>query len=184
MDRRKRKTRSNPSCWRWRYSRFRREIYFCHAGPHVRTRLLLATPFILRRHAVFWRLWSTVEGTSQMYQSLMKKFTLLPDDTLICCAHEYTLATKFALSILPHDSFINEYYRKVKELRVKQMILPVILKNERKINLFKNFGRYYLINEINKETILQQPEARFAWLRSKKDTFLIIYLSFANFAVK
>ncbi|EAA2950255.1 hydroxyacylglutathione hydrolase, partial [Salmonella enterica] len=24
---------------------------------------------------------------------------------------------------------------------------------------------------INKETILQQPEARFAWLRSKKDTF-------------
>ncbi|EAB0167221.1 hydroxyacylglutathione hydrolase, partial [Salmonella enterica] len=25
--------------------------------------------------------------------------------------------------------------------------------------------------EINKETILQQPEARFAWLRSKKDTF-------------
>ena len=28
-----------------------------------------------------------------------------------------------------------------------------------------------LINEINKETILQQPEERFAWLRSKKDTF-------------
>ncbi|MBD5733638.1 hydroxyacylglutathione hydrolase, partial [Citrobacter freundii] len=27
------------------------------------------------------------------------------------------------------------------------------------------------INEINKETILQQPEERFAWLRSKKDTF-------------
>ncbi|HGB3072473.1 TPA: hypothetical protein ACIU9Z_004431, partial [Salmonella enterica subsp. enterica serovar Weltevreden] len=25
--------------------------------------------------------------------------------------------------------------------------------------------------EIKKETILQQPEARFAWLRSKKDTF-------------
>ncbi|EGD0131910.1 hydroxyacylglutathione hydrolase, partial [Salmonella enterica] len=24
---------------------------------------------------------------------------------------------------------------------------------------------------INKETILQQPDARFAWLRSKKDTF-------------
>ncbi|HFW3114295.1 TPA: hypothetical protein ACIBE2_004672, partial [Salmonella enterica subsp. diarizonae serovar 61:r:-] len=24
---------------------------------------------------------------------------------------------------------------------------------------------------INKETILQQPEERFAWLRSKKDTF-------------
>lgn len=94
-------------------------------------------------------------------------------DTLICCAHEYTLANiKFALSILPHDSFINEYYRKVKELRVKkQMTLPVILKNERKINLFLRTEDIDLINEINKETILQQPEARFAWLRSKKDTF-------------
>ncbi|EAA5749567.1 hydroxyacylglutathione hydrolase [Salmonella enterica] len=113
------------------------------------------------------------EGTpSQMYQSLMK-INSLPDDTLICCAHEYTLANiKFALSILPHDSFINEYYRKVKELRVKkQMTLPVILKNERKINLFLRTENIDLINEINKETILQQPEARFAWLRSKKDTF-------------
>ena len=107
-----------------------------------------------------------------MYQSLMK-INSLPDDTLICCAHEYTLANiKFALSILPHDSFINEYYRKVKELRVKkQMTLPVILKNERKINLFLRTEDIDLINEINKETILQQPEARFAWLRSKKDRF-------------
>lgn len=66
------------------------------------------------------------------------KINSLPGDTLICCAHEYTLANmKFALSILPHDLFINEYYRKVKELRVKkQMTLPVILENERKINLF------------------------------------------------
>lgn len=113
------------------------------------------------------------EGTpSQMYQSLMK-INSLPDDTLICSAHEYTLANiKFALSILPHDSFINEYYRKVNELRVKkQMTLPVILKNERKINLFLRIEDIDLINEINKETILQQPEARFAWLRSKKDTF-------------
>lgn len=107
-----------------------------------------------------------------MYQSL-KKLNSLPDDTLICCAHEYTLANmKFALSILPHDSFINEYYRKVNELRVKkQMTLPVILKNERRINLFLRTEDVDLINEINKETILQQPEERFAWLRSKKDTF-------------
>ena len=113
------------------------------------------------------------EGTaSQMYQSL-KKISALPDDTLICCAHEYTLANmKFALSILPHDSFINDYYRKVKELRAKnQITLPVILKNERQINVFLRTEDIDLINEINKETILQQPEERFAWLRSKKDTF-------------
>lgn len=113
------------------------------------------------------------EGTaSQMYQSL-KKISALPDDTLICCAHEYTLANmKFALSILPHDSFINEYYRKVNELRAKnQITLPVILKNERKNNIFLRTEDPDLINEINKETKLQQPEERFAWLRSKKDSF-------------
>ncbi|HFZ1708836.1 TPA: hydroxyacylglutathione hydrolase [Citrobacter sedlakii] len=113
------------------------------------------------------------EGTaSQMYQSL-KKITAFPDDTLVCCAHEYTLANlKFALSILPHDSFINDYYRKVNELRVKkQMTLPVILKNERQNNIFLRTEDPDLINEINKETILQHPEQRFAWLRSKKDTF-------------
>ncbi len=54
-----------------------------------------------------------------MYQSL-KKLSALPDDTLVCCAHEYTLSNmKFALSILPHDLSINDYYRKVKELRAK-----------------------------------------------------------------
>ena len=79
---------------------------------------------------------------------------------------------KFALSILPHDSFINEYYRKVNELRAKnQITLPVILKNERKNNIFLRTEDPDLINEINKETKLQQPEERFAWLRSKKDSF-------------
>ncbi len=113
------------------------------------------------------------EGTAnQMYQSL-KRISALPDDTLICCAHEYTLANmKFALSILPQDSFINDYYRKVNELRVKkQKTLPVILKNERQNNIFLRTKDIDLINEINKETILQHPEERFAWLRSKKDSF-------------
>ncbi|WP_336221665.1 hydroxyacylglutathione hydrolase [Citrobacter amalonaticus] len=113
------------------------------------------------------------EGTAkQMYQSL-KKINALPDDTLICCAHEYTLSNmKFALSILPHDSSINEYYRKVNELRVKkQMTLPVTLKNERQNNIFLRTEDTDLIDKINKDTILLQPEERFAWLRSKKDSF-------------
>lgn len=114
---------SNPSCWRWRYySRFRREIYsFATPGHTLGHVCCFSHPYLFCGDTLFsggcGRLF---EGTpSQMYQSLMK-INSLPDDTLICCAHEYTLANiKFALSILPHDSFINEYYRKVKELRVK-----------------------------------------------------------------
>ena len=113
------------------------------------------------------------EGTAtQMYQSL-QKINALPDETLICCAHEYTLGNmKFSVNILPEDRAIQDYYHKVKELRVKnQNTLPVTLKNERKINLFLRTDDIDLINKINQETNLQQPEQRFAWLRSKKDNF-------------
>lgn len=113
------------------------------------------------------------EGTaSQMYQSL-QKLNAFPDHTLVCCAHEYTLANmNFAHSILPHDPAVNDYHREVKELRAKnQKTLPVTLKNERKINVFLRTNDVDLIKEINKETNLQQPEQRFAWLRSKKDNF-------------
>lgn len=113
------------------------------------------------------------EGTpAQMYQSL-QKINALPDETLICCAHEYTLGNmKFSVSLLPEDRAIQDYYHKVKELRAKnQKTLPVILKNERQINLFLRTDDIDLINKINKETNLQQPEQRFAWLRSKKDNF-------------
>ena len=113
------------------------------------------------------------EGTpDQMYQSF-NKINALHDETLICCAHEYTLANmKFAMSILPHDKDINDYYRKVNELRAKkQKTLPVTLKNERRINLFLRTDDYDLIEEINKETNLQHSVQRFAWLRSKKDDF-------------
>ncbi|MBO2915701.1 hydroxyacylglutathione hydrolase [Enterobacter sichuanensis] len=113
------------------------------------------------------------EGTpAQMYHSL-QKISALPDDTIICCAHEYTLGNmKFAVSLLPEDRAIQDYYHKVKELRAKnQNTLPVILKNERQINLFLRTDDVDLINKINQETNLQQPEERFAWLRSKKDNF-------------
>ena len=113
------------------------------------------------------------EGTpAQMYRSL-QRINTLPEETLICCAHEYTLSNmKFALSVLPHDLFISEYYREVKELRAKnQMTLPTTLKNERQINLFLRTDDIDLINKINKETKLLQSEERFAWLRSKKDNF-------------
>ena len=113
------------------------------------------------------------EGTPiQMYQSF-QKINALPDETLICCAHEYTLANmKFARHILPEDQAINDYYHKVNELRAKnQKTLPVILKNERKVNVFLRTDDPVLIDKINKETTMQHPEGCFAWWRSKKDNF-------------
>lgn len=113
------------------------------------------------------------EGTpAQMYQSF-QKINALPEDTLICCAHEYTLANmKFAMHVLPEDAAIQDYYQKVKELRAKnQKTLPVTLKNERKINLFLRTDNVDLLNKFKEETNMLQPEECFAWLRAKKDDF-------------
>jgi len=113
------------------------------------------------------------EGTAdQMYQSF-QKINALPPETVICCAHEYTLANmKFAQHILPNDPAIEDYPNKVKQLRTKsQTTLPVTLENERRINVFLRTEDPDLISVIDKETKLQQPNTRFAWLRSKKDAF-------------
>lgn len=113
------------------------------------------------------------EGTpAQMYQSF-QKLNALPEDTLICCAHEYTLSNmEFARHILPEDQSIEHFYQKVKELRVKSLkTLPSTLQKEREINLFLRTHDTDLINKIKKEAPLQQPEEIFAWLRAKKDNF-------------
>ncbi|HAU8267114.1 TPA: hydroxyacylglutathione hydrolase [Kluyvera intermedia] len=113
------------------------------------------------------------EGTADQMFASFCKINALPDNTLICCAHEYTSGNiKFALSLLPEDPDLNEYYRKVNELRAKnQKTLPTTLKIERRINVFLRTQDTDLIEVINKETTLQQASARFAWLRSKKDNF-------------
>lgn len=113
------------------------------------------------------------EGTpEEMYQSF-QKLNNLPEQTLICCAHEYTLSNmKFSLSILPEDPDLIRYYRKVKELRAKNLsTLPSSLQIERKINLFLRTQDNDLKEQIRKETNLQQPQQIFAWLRAKKDSF-------------
>ena len=69
-------------------------------------------------------------------------------------------------------TFFADYLNKVKQLRTKsQTTLPVTLENERRINVFLRTEDPDLISVIDKETKLQQPNTRFAWLRSKKDAF-------------
>ncbi len=72
-----------------------------------------------------------------MYASI-QRLAQLPDETLICCAHEYTLSNlKFAHAILPADQDIATYQQQIEQLRSKNLpSLPVKLQFERKINVF------------------------------------------------
>ena len=113
------------------------------------------------------------EGTpEQMFESF-QKLNKLPDNTLVCCAHEYTLSNlKFSHAILPQDVEIARYYREIKELRAKNGVsLPTKLALERKINVFLRTQDIELQKAIGYETSPQHEWQVFATLREKKDHF-------------
>ena len=78
------------------------------------------------------------EGTyEQMYASL-ERIKLLPRNTLIYCAHEYTRSNLiWALKLKPEDQDIkNKLLQVEKEISLKRLTIPFQLDEEMKINLF------------------------------------------------
>ena len=113
------------------------------------------------------------EGTAeQMYQSFQKLNTL-PEETLVCCAHEYTLSNlTFSAAILPHDPQIMTEFQKIKDLRAKNGIsLPTKLAHERSINLFLRTQDPDLQRALNVDPSGKPVWHTFAVLREKKDSF-------------
>ena len=68
----------------------------------------------------------------------MRIFAALPDDTQVCCAHEYTEANLcWALAQRPTDAQIQKRYREVRFLRSNgDLSLPSSIGLERRTNLF------------------------------------------------
>jgi len=78
------------------------------------------------------------EGTAAQMFSSFAKFAELPDETLLCCGHEYTAANaKFALSIEPDNTALQTRFDEVATLRADGLAtLPVSLGTERATNPF------------------------------------------------
>lgn len=98
-----------------------------------------------------------LEGdAAEMYGSL-ERLAALPDDTLICCGHEYTEANvRFALAALPENQTLAEQSRRISKQRAQGLpTLPVRLGDERKTNPF----------------LLASDLADFTRLRAWKDKF-------------
>lgn len=113
------------------------------------------------------------EGTpKQMFESI-QKISALPDNTLICCAHEYTLSNlEFAHTLWPEESKITAYLSEIRQLRAKsQSSLPTTLGLERTINLFLRCHEHDFQRKILKESDNIETWQAFAHLRSKKDSF-------------
>ncbi len=78
------------------------------------------------------------EGTFQQMYSSLERIKLLPRNTLIYCAHEYTKANLlWALNLKPKDQDIkNKLLQVEKKLSLNELTIPFLLDEEMKINLF------------------------------------------------
>ena len=78
------------------------------------------------------------EGSpAQMHQSL-SKLAALPDDTQVCCTHEYTLSNlRFAAAVEPDGEEIRQHQQHCESLRAQGLpTLPSNMALERRINPF------------------------------------------------
>lgn len=78
------------------------------------------------------------EGTPAQMLTSLDRLSALPDTTLVCCTHEYTLANlKFAQAVEPHNAELNDHVAKCQQLRAQNFpTLPSSIHVEKQINPF------------------------------------------------
>lgn len=78
------------------------------------------------------------EGTPAQMLASLDSLAALPDNTRVCCTHEYTLSNlKFALAVEPGNTDLQEYQAHCQTLRAKGLpTLPSRMLLERQINPF------------------------------------------------
>jgi len=104
-----------------------------------------------------------------MYRSI-KLISSLPNNTMLCCSHEYTLSNlNFSMFLLPNDNLIKLYLKKVKmRLEKFKSSLPSYLFFERKINIFLRTREYGLKKSLGLKSSCSSLEV-FIKMRIKKD---------------
>ncbi len=82
------------------------------------------------------------EGTPEQMLESLGKFASLPEDTLVCCAHEYTLSNlRWALQVEPGNATLKERWETATRLRNEgRPTLPSTLGLERDSNPFLRTG--------------------------------------------
>jgi hydroxyacylglutathione hydrolase len=114
------------------------------------------------------------EGTAEQMTASLGKLAALPQDTLVYCAHEYTVSNlKFALAVEPDNPAARQYLEECLARRGRdEATVPSTIRRERNVNPFLR---------CDQETVKQAAEAQagrrlnppevFAVVRQWKDGF-------------
>ena len=115
------------------------------------------------------------EGTPTQMQKSLDRFAQLPAETLVCCAHEYTLANiKFALHVDGNNSDLLAWSLQAQALRDQQLpTVPTTIGLEKTVNPFMRSDSPSIIAtaQAHSELSLQNKEDVLAVIRKMKDQF-------------
>ncbi len=114
------------------------------------------------------------EGTAADMLASLDKLSALPEDTLVCCTHEYTLSNlRFALHVDPDNSLLADWNARCLAMRAAgQPTLPGRMATERSINPFLRVREPALVQAARTHTPTAQGDvAVFAALREWKNEF-------------
>ena len=115
------------------------------------------------------------EGTpAQMHRSL-ERLAALPDDTLVYCAHEYTLSNlAFASAAEPGEDAVAERLAEARAVRERDIpTVPSAIGIEKRTNPFLRTGSPAIVARLAERGVESHagPVERFAALRAWKDEF-------------
>ena len=115
------------------------------------------------------------EGTAQQMHTSLGRLAGLPDETLVYCAHEYTLSNlRFAREVEPDNAELAQRYAKVQAQRERNEItLPSTVGLEKATNPFLRAGETSVKEKMDQRAGAPLPSeaAVFAAIRAWKDTF-------------
>jgi hydroxyacylglutathione hydrolase len=112
------------------------------------------------------------EGSPQQMWESLTKIMSLPDETLVYCAHEYTLANgRFALHLDPNNSELKNFLQVAEKLRSQDLpTLPVRLGQEKRINPFLRPLNTEILKSLGMSTEKSSLDS-FTAMRTLKDKF-------------
>lgn len=114
------------------------------------------------------------EGTPAQMLGSLDRLAALPDETRVCCGHEYTQANgRFALTVDPDNVALARRMDRVDALRAQQQpTVPVDLATERATNPFLRIDSPAIRAWARSQGVLADDRvARFAAVRAAKDRF-------------
>lgn len=115
------------------------------------------------------------EGTPAQMVDSLSKLRVLPDETRVYCAHEYTLSNlKFAVTVEPGNAALKERFEKVQAMREQgESTVPSTIGEEKATNPFMRWDAPEIIETARSQggASSDDPAEVFGAIRRMKDSF-------------